>query len=71
MTFTRGSGNNVDAEHVGDEGDEDVLTQMGSSLADVGADDFVPSDGVRLLAPALQCCVSHATNRPRRRRTRS
>jgi hypothetical protein len=32
-----------------DEGDEDVLTHLGSSLAELdgGADDFVPSDGVR------------------------
>ena len=28
MTFTCGSGNSVDAEHVGDEGDEDVNTSF-------------------------------------------
>ncbi len=34
-----------------------MLTHMGSSLADVGADDFVPSDGVRAMPwLTLQCC---------------
>lgn len=35
-----------------DDGDEEVLTHLGSSLADLDADDFVPSDGVSGPAPA-------------------
>ena len=45
---------------IADDGDEEVLTHLGSSLADLGDDDFVPSDGVR--GPAALCCASRTTH---------
>ena len=55
-----------------DDGDDEVLTHLGSSLADLDADDFVPSDGVRGPALALrEQRDARADARYRRMRTRS
>jgi hypothetical protein len=48
---------------IADDGDEEVLTHLGSSLAELDADDFVPSDGVRSCALALARAGSRKRSR--------